>query len=188
MDICKFNVLVVKLMRHSLFLVIGLIICSCTFEHKSNSMDISNFIGGRSDIEYFIDSYFDKVEYDGFNNPIFPFKVNFINKEDSMKFCTMNIQQCWVQKIDTLYSFFIVIKRAADLQKNISAKYGRWNISGQVAAQGIPIGGGLAMWSKENLNITLRTYFNALQIPEYEMCDLVIIGNMKSSQLGLVSE
>jgi hypothetical protein len=43
---------------------------SCTLKHTSKSMDIAEFIDGRNDIEEFIEHHFDKVNYDGFANPL----------------------------------------------------------------------------------------------------------------------
>ena len=146
-------------------------------------MNISDFIGRQNDLESFIDCNFDKVQYDGFEKPVYFYKVDFINKTPCLKFCTMSIQQCWVKKIDTSYTFFIIIKSTADVQKKISARYGRWDVSGFITTQGTPVGGSHFIWRREHVNISVESYINIFRIPKYEMCELVIFGNMKPNQL-----
>lgn len=72
-------------------------------------MEIADIIARQYDLSRFIHDNFDKVDYDDttksvFQNPIFPYKVDFINRTDSLKFCNMSIQQCWLKKIDSLYA------------------------------------------------------------------------------------
>jgi hypothetical protein len=163
--------------------VICMVTFSCSFKHKTKSMDISDFIGRQSDLHSFIDGNFDPVEYEGFENPVHPFKVDFINRIGSLKFCTMPIQQCWVRKVDTLYAFFIIVKTTADVQKNISNRYGKYDISASITTQGVPVGGQIFMWHSEQLDIEVSSYFNTFKIPKYEKCDLIICRNMTRRQL-----
>jgi len=151
-------------------------------------MNISDFIGSQSDLDSFIDCNFNKVEYHGFESPIFLSNINFINKNDSLKFCMIGIQNCWVKRIDTCYAFFIVIKRTNDIRKNISAKYGGYDVAASATSEGTPIGNGIFIWRKRHLLIYLESYLNILKTPRYEMCDLIICGNMTFDQLSDMRE
>jgi len=169
--------------RYALLYIIVVMISSCTFKRVNKSMDISEIAGRQEDLEDFIHHYFDSVEYDRVFSPILLYHVNFINKTDHLTFCKMNIQQCWVKKINDLYAFFMVIKTSAEVEKNISARYGKWDTKGSISIQDSPLGGDLIMWSKGDINIDVSSYQNTFRIPKYEACELVICGNMTSRQL-----
>ena len=151
----------------------------------STSMDISEYVDQPDDLETFIDSNFVTVKYDGFENPMYPFKVNFINRTDSLKFCAMNVQQCWVQRIDTFYSFFMIIKRTAVIKKRITSVFGNCSISASVTAEGIHIDDSLFIWSSGHINIDQNKYYNISRNPKFEECELIIFGNMRFKQLLL---
>ena len=169
--------------RYALLYIIVVMISSCTFKRVNKSMDISEIAGRQEDLEDFIHRYFDSVEYDRVLSPILLYHLNFINKTDHLTFCKMNIQQCWVKKINDLYAFFMVIKTSAEVEKNISARYGKWDTKGSISIQDSPLGGDLIMWSKGDINIDVSSYQNTFRIPKYEACELVICGNMTSRQL-----
>jgi len=138
---------------------------SCISKHNNQSMEIADVIKGQYDLDRFIHDNFDKIDYgdtakSGFGNPTFPYKMDFINRTDSLKFCTMNIQQCWLKKINDLYAFFIIIKTTADVQKNISTVFGKCSASAMITSQGTSIGNGLFVWRREDLNIDQMSYFN----------------------------
>jgi len=151
----------------------------------STSMDISEHIDQPNDLKTFIDSYFDRTVYEGFNNPMLPFRVNFINRTDSLKFCGMTLQQCWVQKIDTLYSIFMIIKQTADVTKHITSVYGNCSGSASISAEGIHIDDSLFFWDLGYINIDQSKYYNITQNKKYEECELIVFRNMRRSQLIL---
>jgi hypothetical protein len=159
------------------------IISSCTFKRINKSMDISEIVGKQEDLEDFIHHYFDSVEYDRVFSPILFFNVNFISKTDHLTFCKMNIQQCWVKKTNDLYAFFMVIKTSAEIEKNISLRYGKWDTKGSVSIQDVPLGGDLFTWNIGHISIDVSSYENMLRIPKYEACELVVCGNMTYRQL-----
>jgi len=170
-------------MKYALLYIIVMMISSCTFKRVNKSMDISEIVGKQEDLEGFVHHYFDSVEYDRVFSPILLFHVNFINKTDHLTFCKMNIQQCWAKRSNELYAFFMVIKTSAEVEKNISARYGKWDTKGSISIQDSPLGGDLIMWSKGDINIDVSSYQNTFRIPKYEACELVICGNMTSRQL-----
>lgn len=151
----------------------------------STPMDISDYKGRLNDLQTFIDSNFFTVEYEGFENPMHPFKVGFINRTDSLKFCTMTVLQCWVQRIDTFYSFFMILKRSAAVKRHITSVYGNCDVSALVTAEGINMSDSLFMWRRGHLRIDEQPYYNISGIPKFEDCDLIIFGNMKFEQLLL---
>lgn len=173
-----------KIVRLSLLFVVSTAVYSYYLNPVGKSMDISDLIEKKGDIEKFIKENFDSVEYEeAWKNPLPFHRVNLVNKTDSLKFCTMNVQQCWVKKIDTLYAFFILIKTSAEIEKHISKRYGVWETKAEISIQGDPLGGDLISWSAGQLKIDLSSYFNTAQIPRYEMCDLVVCRNMTYAQL-----
>jgi hypothetical protein len=146
------------------------------------SIEISDFIGRPNDLKSFIDSNFDSVVDDDFRNPMLPYRVDFISRTDSLKFCGMILQQCWVQKIDTLYSFFMIIKQTSDIKNHISGVYGNCNVAASVTAEGININDSLFLWRLGHVNIDQSRYYNVFRDPKFEECDLIIFGNMKFTQ------
>jgi hypothetical protein len=188
MIVWTFQSILREIIKYALLAIVSIVIYSYNFKRQSNSMDISDVVGGKSNLDSFIDCNFDKVEYPGFESPIFLSNVNFINKNDSLKFCTMDIQQCWVKRIDTCFAFFIVIKRTNDIRKNISAKYGGYDVTAWATSEGTPIGTGIFIWRKRQLLIYLESYLNILKTPRYEMCDLIICGNMTFDQISDIRE
>ena len=164
----------------SVFVFVLLLTSPCF--KNSRSMDIADIMVNQRSLDSFIQSNFDKAGY-GSVNPLIYYKIDYVNRTDSLTFCSMSIVQCWVRRTDSLYAFFILVKRSANSRKNITEKYGSPTIMARIDTQGIPIGAGLFMWRKEQLNIELTTYFNTAGIPKYEMCDLIICGNSKRDQL-----
>ncbi len=124
-------------------------------------MDIATFTARQGERDSFISSNFSKVEY-GLENPLRFYKVNFINRTDSLRFCTMNIKQCWVKKKNDLYEFFMLIKKTEDIEEHIAAVYGPCNASSVITTQGIPIGDGLLFWKKDHLNIYSFTWLRRI--------------------------
>lgn len=146
-------------------------------------MDISDFIEKKDGLEQFITENFNYVEYEQSCNPLLFERVNLVNKTDSLRFCTMNIEQCWIKKIDTLYAFFILIKTSAEIEKHISRRYGIWETRTEISIQGDRLGGDLFSWSAGQLKIDVSSYFNVFRVPRYEMCNLVVCRNMTYGQL-----
>ena len=151
-------------------------------------MDISDFLEKKVDLDKFINENFDSVEYDKLWGPLPFYQVNLVNKAESLKFCTMNVQQCWVKKIDTLYAFFILIKTSAEVEKHISDRYGKWENKGEISTQDGPIGGDLISWSAGEVKIDVSSYFNVHRVSRYEKCELVICRNMTFRQLMDIPE
>lgn len=146
-------------------------------------MDISDFIEKKDDWDKFINENFDSVEYEEPFSPLPFYRINLVNKTEFLKFCTMDVQQCWVKKIDSLYAFFILIKRSAEIEKHISKRYGKWETRAEISIQGDPLGGDLFSWSAGQLKIDVSSYINMFQVSRYEMCDLVVCRNMTFGQL-----
>jgi hypothetical protein len=162
--------------------------CSCTLESTGKSMDISDVIKKDSDLDRFIYENFDSVEYDTFQNPLLSYRVNFVNKTGPIRFCTMNIQQCWVKKAGRMYAFFMLIKKSAEVERHISDRYGKWEVRGDVSTKDGPIGNNLFMWTLGDVKIDISTYLNTFRDPRYEFCELVICRNMTHSQMMDMSE
>ena len=95
----------------------------------------------------------------------------------------MNVQQCWVKKIDTLYAFFIIIKTSAEIEKHISKRFGKWETTAEISAQGGRIGDDLFSWSAGQMEIDVSSFFNPIGVSKFEGCDLVICRNMTYRQL-----
>jgi hypothetical protein len=169
--------------KFTLLSIVGMTISSCTYKRLNQSMDISEIIGKRKQLESFIHGNFNSIEYNRNRSPILLYNVNFINKTDRLTFCNMNIQQCWVKKRGELYAFFMIIKTSADIERYISAKYGKWDTKGSISIADTPLGGDIITWSMGEVKIDVSSYPNAFNIPKYELCDLVICGNMTLKQL-----
>src|SRR5579859_6856965 len=119
--------------KYILLYIIGMMFSSCTFKLVNKSMDISDIIDRREEVEDFVHRNFDSIEYDRLIKPILFHKINFINKTEHLTFCKMNVEQCWVKKSNDLYAFFMVIKTSAEVEKNISARYGKWDTKGSIS-------------------------------------------------------
>ena len=171
-----------KILKFALLFIVSTAVYSCALKPTVKSMDISDFIEKKDDLEKFINENFDSVEYKVPSNPLFFYRVNLINKTESLKFCTMNIQQCWVNKIDTLYGFFILIKTSAEIEKNISKIYGKWETRSEGNIDGHSLGDEFS-WSAGKLKIDVSSYSNPLGIPKYDMCKLVMCNKMTINQL-----
>jgi hypothetical protein len=172
-----------KIAKFTPLFVASIAIYLCTLKPTRKSMDISDFLEKKGDLEKFINENFDSVEYDELRGPLLLYRVNFVNKKESLKFCTMSVQQCWVKKIDKLYAFFILIKTSAEVEKHISERYGKWEVKGEISTQDGPIGGDLFSWSAGQVKIDVSSYFNTFRVARYEKCELVICRNMTLSQL-----
>jgi hypothetical protein len=167
----------------SLLFVVSTAVYSCTLKPPDKLMDIADFLEKKDDLDKFINEHFDSVQYEQGHNPLLYERINLINKTDSLKFCTMNVQQCWVKQIDSLYAFFILIKTSPEIEKYISRRYGIWETRAEISIQGDQLGGDLFSWSAGAFEIDVSTYFNVTQVPRYEMCDLVVCRNMTYQQL-----
>jgi hypothetical protein len=124
--------------RFALIFIVSTAVYSCALKPTSKSMDISDFIEKKDDLAKFIKENFDTVEYEEPFSPIPFYRVNLVNKTESLKFCTMNVQQCWIKKSDTLYAFFILIKTSAEIEKHISKRYGKWESKALLVFKVIP--------------------------------------------------
>jgi|SRR6185312_5178161 len=155
---------------------------------KSKSMDISEILDRPGEIENFVRANFDRVEYDQVLSPVFPFKADFVNRVDSLKFCSMHIQQCWIKKVNTLFAFFMVVKRTSEIERNITSIYGKCDAVGSIYAEESPIVDSLFMWHRGNIYVETNSYYNFLRLPNCEMCDLIILRNMSRNQLSDRSE
>lgn len=171
------------IVKFALLFVVSTAVYSCALKPIGKSMDISDFTEKTDDLEKFINENFDSVEYEEPFSPLPGDWVSLINKTESLKFCTMNVQQCWAKKIDTLYAFFILIKTSAEIEKHISERYGIWETRGEISIQNERLGGDLFSWNAGQVKIDVSSYFNIWQVPRYEMCDLVIYRNMSITQL-----
>ena len=95
-----------EIVRSALLFVVSTALYLCAFKPIDKSMDIADVIEKKNDLGKFINEHFDSVVYE---EPFGPFpgnRVHLINKTDSFKFCTMNVQQCWVKKTRYLICFF----------------------------------------------------------------------------------
>jgi hypothetical protein len=161
---------------------------SCHLKPVKNSMDISDFIEKKDDLERFVNENFNRIEYEEPFSPLPGKRVKLVNNTDSLKFCTMSIQQCWVKKVDNLYAFFIIIKTSAEIEKRISNRYGKWETKAEISIQNERIGGDLFSWNAGQVKIDVSSYINILHDPRYEMCDLIVCRNMTYTQLLEVSD
>lgn len=171
------------MLRYALLVTGIAIIYSCIFKSTRKSMDISDFLENKDDIERFINENFTRFKDEELLSPLRIYQVNLINKTESLTFCTMDVQQCWIRKIDTLYAFFILIKTSADVEKHISERYGRWQMVSEIGTQDGRIGGNLFSWNADKMEINMTSFFNPLAVAKYEQCELVICSNLTFSYL-----
>lgn len=68
-------------------------------------MEINDIIKNEKKINDFIVANFDKMSTQD-ENPIFPYRVNYIGKSSSFTFCKVPITKLWALKSDSSFSFF----------------------------------------------------------------------------------
>ena len=173
-----------KMMKFALIFIISGTNYSCALKTADRSMDISDVIERKNHLDDFITKNFENIYYEFPAKPLPFYSVHLINKTRSFEFCNMNIEQCWVKKIDTLYAFFILIKKSAEIEKHISQRYGKWETSAEIVSQNGIIDGDLFSWRVGDLKIDVSTYFNTSANPRYDECCLVVCRNMTHGQLS----
>jgi hypothetical protein len=154
-----------------------MLVFSFEFSRSGEAIDIADFIGKQANLDSFIVCNFDKVDTaaTGLFSPTI-YKVDFINRTDSLKFCAMSIQQCWVKRVDSLYAFIIIVKRSAHAHTYISKVYGESDVSALVSGGGdITIDDSIFIWRRGHLTIDLMPYYNISKLPKYDSCDEVIL-------------
>lgn len=154
---------------------------SSSFKRVAKSIDIADHIGTRDELERFLKENFDTIKQQEPLGALLFYKADLINKTGSLTFCKMHVQQCWVKKIDTLFAFFIAIKTAAGIEKNIASRYGPWKESAEISSDSGPMGGTMFFWRIGQLNIETSTFFTF--DPRFEMCDLVTCRTINLEQL-----
>ena len=172
-----------EIVRFALLFIVSTAVYSCGLKPTGKSMDISDFIENKYDLEKFINENFEDIEYQESSNPLLVFQVNRINKTESLKFCSMNVQQCWVKQIDTLYAFLFLLNDLLKL-KSISPNdmvYGETR--GEISIQDSCIGGDLFSWNTGQMEIDVSQFLNSFQVPRYEMRDLVVCRDMSITPL-----
>lgn len=169
--------------RFTLLILLGTVIYSGILKPAVTSMDIADLIEKKGDLGRFIRMNFDSVEYVQFRTPLPFMQVNLVSHTDALTFCTMNVQQCWVKRVGVLYAFFMLIRRSDEIEKHISKRFGIWETRGGISIGGDPPDDEMISWNAGPVKIDVSQYINVLDVPKYEMCDLVVCGNMTYRQL-----
>ena len=140
-------------------------------------MELNNVIRSNK-VDSFIANKLDSVGT-SYRNPIFPYKVNFKSRGDSITFCGVPVIDYWALKLDSSYTFFLLVKQSSSLVSLISQIYGRQEseIESEINSQSTSLTS--YAWETDSGTILLRSFMNVEMDKKHYGCSLIVIGNMR---------
>jgi hypothetical protein len=158
--------------------LVGLV--GCNIKPKLQCMDINNVLLGSGGIDEFLQTRCQKLD-SSYRNPIYPYNVNYKISDTGVKFANLPLVESWVLKIETSFTFFLMLKDNAaspDLVEVISKYYGSHFMESNVEIGSHFNTGNTFYWRTEKLKIMLERFPNVRTDKKYDNCDMLIIGNM----------
>ena len=149
-------------------------------------MEINDAIKNEKSINSFIETYFEPVT-PFYKNPLFPLKINHKSKGRTITFCNITPVDSWALKLDSSFTFFLLIKDSVKVFNAITKNYGGHSIESEAAVNDVSMGITYD-WENPPIQISLKQFINDEDFPEYEDCYLIRIGNMNFKDIVILPD
>lgn len=140
-------------------------------------MELNDIINSNK-VESFIADKLDSVG-SSYRNPIFPYKLNFKSRGDSITFSGIPVIDYWALKSDNLYTFFLLVKQSPGLASLISENHSWQESEIEVVINAQSDSPTSYTWETKHGTILLRSFSNVEMNIQYKDCSLILVGNMR---------
>jgi hypothetical protein len=165
-------------------LTIGLIVLTLFLDCSSKklSMELNDNIENESKINEFILSHFHKTD-NHYKNPIFPYKVEYINSENKFSFCGIPILKSWAFKNGRSFAFYMLVENNFGVIKSIISVYGNHTMESEVQVNDHLDTSRTFYWDFKKYTLILKKHTSENLVAIRENRLIIVFGNVDYKDL-----